>query len=178
MQRGFGGSDIGISVAFNPLVTSSANYWTWSHRDCSGNWWGMPEDIKQGDRVIVDPYIYCGHCYPCSVGRTNCCENLKVIGVHIDGAMQEVVAHPAHLIHKIPDNVPSEMAPLAELLNYCPARITSGAIESRWTCRHYWCWCHWTYGGTRVRCAITQPHSGWYCRWTVAIRTIARCAFT
>ena len=30
--------------------------------------------------------------------------------------MQEVVAHPAHLIHKIPDNVPSEMAPLAEPL--------------------------------------------------------------
>ncbi|HBN3879535.1 TPA: zinc-binding dehydrogenase, partial [Escherichia coli O25b:H4-ST131] len=67
-------------------------------------------------RVIVDPYVYCGHCYPCSVGRTNCCENLKVIGVHIDGAMQEVVSHPAHLIHKIPDNVPSEMAPLAEPL--------------------------------------------------------------
>lgn len=66
--------------------------------------------------VIVDPYIYCGHCYPCSVGRTNCCENLNVIGVHVDGAMQEVVTHPAHLIHKIPDNVPSEMAPLAEPL--------------------------------------------------------------
>lgn len=76
----------------------------------------MPDNIKEGDRVIVDPYIYCGHCYPCSVGRTNCCENLKVIGVHIDGAMQEVVAHPAHLIHKIPDSVKSEMAPLAEPL--------------------------------------------------------------
>ncbi|ECH5769094.1 MFS transporter [Salmonella enterica] len=46
----------------------------------------------------------------------NCYENLNVIGVHIDGAMQEVVTHPAHLIHKIPDNVPSEMAPLAEPL--------------------------------------------------------------
>lgn len=77
---------------------------------------GMPDNIKEGDRVIVDPYIYCGHCYPCSVGRTNCCENLNVIGVHVDGAMQEVVTHPAHLIHKIPDNVPSEMAPLAEPL--------------------------------------------------------------
>lgn len=76
----------------------------------------MPGNINKGDRVIVDPYIYCGHCYPCSVGRTNCCENLKVIGVHVDGAMQEVVTHPAHLIHKIPDNVPSEMAPLAEPL--------------------------------------------------------------
>ena len=34
--------------------------------------------------------------------------------MHINGAMQEVVEHPAHLIHKIPDSVSSEMAPLAE----------------------------------------------------------------
>ena len=27
--------------------------------------------IKAGDRVVVDPYLYCGHCYPCSIGRTN-----------------------------------------------------------------------------------------------------------
>ena len=113
---GICGSDIGAFRGTNPLVT----YPRIIGHEVTGivleAGEGMPEDIKQGDRVIVDPYIYCGHCYPCSVGRTNCCENLKVIGVHIDGAMQEVVAHPAHLIHKIPDNVPSEMAPLAEPL--------------------------------------------------------------
>ena len=32
--------------------------------------------IKAGDRVVVDPYIYCGHCYPCKIGRTNCCTDL------------------------------------------------------------------------------------------------------
>ncbi|MEG0340201.1 MAG: alcohol dehydrogenase catalytic domain-containing protein, partial [Oscillospiraceae bacterium] len=31
-----------------------------------------PKGLKVGDRVIVDPYIYCGKCYPCSIGRTNC----------------------------------------------------------------------------------------------------------
>ena len=35
------------------------------------------------DKVIVDPYLYCGHCYPCSIGRTNCCTDLKVLGVHV-----------------------------------------------------------------------------------------------
>ena len=30
--------------------------------------------IKKGDRVVLDPYLYCGTCYPCSQGRTNCCE--------------------------------------------------------------------------------------------------------
>lgn len=113
---GICGSDIGAFRGINPLVTYPRII---GHEVIGvviqrGN--GMPENIKEGDRVIVDPYIYCGHCYPCSIGRTNCCENLKVIGVHIDGAMQEVVAHPAHLIHKIPDSVSSDMAPLAEPL--------------------------------------------------------------
>jgi threonine dehydrogenase-like Zn-dependent dehydrogenase len=68
---------------------------------------------------------------PLFSGRTNCCENLKVIGVHIDGAMQEVVAHPAHLIHKIPDDVATEMAPLAEPLTIAlhalhRAKLTAG----------------------------------------------------
>ena len=113
---GICGSDIGAFRGTNPLVT----YPRIIGHEVTGivleTGEGVPQNIKQGDRVIVDPYVYCGHCYPCSVGRTNCCENLKVIGVHIDGAMQEVVSHPAHLIHKIPDNVPSEMAPLAEPL--------------------------------------------------------------
>ncbi|EBF4234295.1 zinc-binding dehydrogenase [Salmonella enterica] len=113
---GICGSDIGAFRGTNPLVT----YPRVIGHEVVGvvieDGVGMPRNTQKGDRVIVDPYIYCGHCYPCSVGRTNCCENLKVIGVHIDGAMQEVVAHPAHLIHKIPDNVSSEMAPLAEPL--------------------------------------------------------------
>lgn len=113
---GICGSDIGAFRGTNPLVT----YPRIIGHEVTGivlqEGAGMPDNIKEGDRVIVDPYIYCGHCYPCSVGRTNCCENLNVIGVHVDGAMQEVVTHPAHLIHKIPDNVPSEMAPLAEPL--------------------------------------------------------------
>lgn len=113
---GICGSDIGAFRGTNPLVT----YPRVIGHEVVGviieDGVGMPRNTQKGDRVIVDPYIYCGHCYPCSVGRTNCCEKLKVIGVHIDGAMQEVVAHPAHLIHKIPDNVSSEMAPLAEPL--------------------------------------------------------------
>ncbi|HBZ9867429.1 TPA: alcohol dehydrogenase catalytic domain-containing protein [Salmonella enterica subsp. houtenae] len=113
---GICGSDIGAFRGTNPLVT----YPRVIGHEVVGvvieEGVGMPRNTQKGDRVIVDPYIYCGHCYPCSVGRTNCCENLKVIGVHIDGAMQEVVAHPAHLIHKIPDNVSSDMAPLAEPL--------------------------------------------------------------
>ena len=27
-------------------------------------------------RVVVEPFIGCGHCYPCRVGKRNCCANL------------------------------------------------------------------------------------------------------
>lgn len=72
--------------------------------------------IRAGDKVILNPYIYCGKCYPCSLGRTNCCENLKVLGVQTDGAMSEYFAHPANLLIKLPDDLPWELLPLAEPL--------------------------------------------------------------
>src|SRR5471030_2868400 len=37
--------------------------------------------VKTGDRCSVEPYMNCGHCFSCRKGSTNCCENLKVIGV-------------------------------------------------------------------------------------------------
>lgn len=72
--------------------------------------------IKKGDRVVLDPYLYCGHCYPCSQGKTNCCETLHCLGVHCDGAMCEYFAQPVHLLHKLPDSIPWEEATLAEPL--------------------------------------------------------------
>lgn len=77
---------------------------------------GMLDNIKKGDCVIVDFYIYCGYCYFCFVGRINCCENLNVIGVYVDGVMQEVVIYFVYLIYKILDNVFFEMVLLVELL--------------------------------------------------------------
>ena len=58
-------------------------------------------DFLPGERVVLEPYIYCGSCYPCSIGRTNCCESLQVLGVHVHGAMSDTFAHPAHLVHRV-----------------------------------------------------------------------------
>jgi len=44
--------------------------------------------ICVGDRCAIEPYISCGKCKPCKAGRTNCCEQLRVIGIHVDGGMQ------------------------------------------------------------------------------------------
>ena len=46
-------------------------------------------NVKPGDRCSVEPYMNCGECHACRKGATNCCANLKVIGVMCDGGMRE-----------------------------------------------------------------------------------------
>lgn len=50
--------------------------------------------LKAGDRAIVMPYLNCGTCVACRNGQTNCCTQLKVLGVHTDGGMQEHITLP------------------------------------------------------------------------------------
>jgi 2-desacetyl-2-hydroxyethyl bacteriochlorophyllide A dehydrogenase len=55
--------------------------------------------FQQGDQVSIVPYMHCGQCAACLSGKTNCCRNMKVFGVHIDGGMRELVSIPVgHLI--------------------------------------------------------------------------------
>ena len=113
---GICGSDIGAFRGSNGLVT----YPRIIGHELAGEVLSIPADnpkgIRVGDHVVVDPYLYCGHCYPCSLGRTNCCTDLKVLGVHVDGGMAETFAHPANMLVKVPDDMPWELIPLAEPL--------------------------------------------------------------
>ncbi len=56
-------------------------------------------NVKPGDRCSVEPYMNCGGCLPCRSGSTNCCENLKVLGVMMDGGMTERLLLPARKLH-------------------------------------------------------------------------------
>ena len=73
-------------------------------------------DFKPGDRVVLQPQVVCGKCYPCSVGRFNVCENLKVIGVHMDGCACEYIQVSPWNLHKLPDAVSDLDAALIEPL--------------------------------------------------------------
>jgi L-gulonate 5-dehydrogenase len=50
---------------------------------------GCRPELQVGQRVALLPIHACGACYPCSVGRPNACDNFRLIGVHIDGGLQE-----------------------------------------------------------------------------------------
>ncbi|MES2573941.1 MAG: zinc-binding alcohol dehydrogenase family protein [Bacteroidota bacterium] len=61
---------------------------------------GETEDFKKGDKVTFIPYFHCGTCIACTNGLTNCCANIKVFGVHIDGGMAEYISVPEqYLLH-------------------------------------------------------------------------------
>ena len=44
-------------------------------------------NVAAGDRCSIEPYMNCGTCFACRRGRGNCCENLNVIGVMVDGGL-------------------------------------------------------------------------------------------
>ncbi len=71
------------------------------------------EDLVVGRRVAVWPLLACGECYPCSVGRPNTCDFFELIGIHIDGGLQELLAVPAEQVYPIEADDPA-VAALAE----------------------------------------------------------------
>ena len=58
------------------------------------------QNVAPGDRCSVEPYMNCQQCYSCRRGSSNCCENLKVLGVMTDGGMRERFVVPARKLHK------------------------------------------------------------------------------
>lgn len=56
--------------------------------------------IAAGDRCAIEPYLTCGACRACLQGRNNCCEQLRILGIHVDGGMQDFLVVPLALLHK------------------------------------------------------------------------------
>jgi alcohol dehydrogenase len=56
-------------------------------------------NVKPGDRCSVEPYINNPQSYASRRGRTNCCEDLQVLGVHIDGGLRPRFVVPARKLH-------------------------------------------------------------------------------
>jgi 2-desacetyl-2-hydroxyethyl bacteriochlorophyllide A dehydrogenase len=58
---------------------------------------------RRGDRVAIWPLLPCGRCYPCRIGRPNVCPAFRLVGVHIDGGLQERLEVPARQIFGVGD---------------------------------------------------------------------------
>ncbi len=81
----------------------------------------VPSTLKVGDRVAVDPSLYCFECYYCRRGQNNLCENWAAIGVSTAGGAAEYAKAPFANCVKLPDNVRTDDAALIEPLS-CAVR--------------------------------------------------------
>lgn len=58
------------------------------------------QDFVPGEAVTIIPYFNCGNCIACRNGKPNCCTDIKVCGVHIDGGMTEYLLVPTYSLIK------------------------------------------------------------------------------
>lgn len=68
--------------------------------ECSGEVVAAPAGsaLRSGTVVYVMPYLSCGTCIACRQDKPNCCVNIRVLGVHIDGALSEFISVPERFV--------------------------------------------------------------------------------
>jgi L-iditol 2-dehydrogenase len=70
-----------------------------------------------GRRVAVDPAIPCESCETCRAGDQNLCPTVQFAGHGtLDGALQEQLVWPDHLLHPLPDELSDDAGALLEPL--------------------------------------------------------------
>lgn len=69
-----------------------------------------------GQKVTVEPQVYCGECYPCRHGRYNLCEKLKVMGFQTTGLASGYFAVDASKVTPLPDGVSYDEGAMIEPL--------------------------------------------------------------
>lgn len=74
------------------------------------------DGFAPGDRVIVEPNLFCGQCPQCRSGRYNICQELKVFGCQTPGAMTDLFTIPADRVHRVPEGMTDIEAALVEPL--------------------------------------------------------------
>jgi L-gulonate 5-dehydrogenase len=86
--------------------------------------------LVPGMPVVVEPLLPCGGCYPCRIGRHNCCVNLQVIGVHRNGGLAESVVVPAERVYPIPAFLDPAVAGLCEPFSIGMQAVGRGQISA------------------------------------------------
>lgn len=86
------------------------------------------EGFSPGDRVVVQPLLFCGVCRSCLAGRRNLCSDINLIGGEQPGGFAEYAVVPAANLFRIPDSLPLAHAALVE-----PLATAVHALERNWS---------------------------------------------
>src|SRR5437773_5902237 len=85
-------------------------------------------NVRVGDRCSVEPYLNCQKCLACRRGASNCCQDLKVLGVHTDGGLRPRFIVPARKLHRS-DKLTLEQLALVETLAIGCHAVNRGAPQ-------------------------------------------------
>lgn len=80
--------------------------------------------VQVGDRIAVESHLPCGRCFECRTGNAHNCANLRIIGMHFDGAFADSVVVPETICFALPDALDLETAALLE-----PAGVAMHAVQ-------------------------------------------------
>ncbi|HET7185598.1 MAG TPA: zinc-binding dehydrogenase [Terriglobales bacterium] len=72
--------------------------------------------VQKGQRVIVAPMVFCGHCRFCVSGMQNLCREFTVLGNGVDGGNCELLATRPDCVIPIPDSLSFEEASAVPLV--------------------------------------------------------------
>jgi L-iditol 2-dehydrogenase len=115
IRIGICGSDIHVFHGNHPFTS----YPVVQGHEVSGKIIAVGSDVKNlkcGDKITVQPQIYCGHCYSCIHGKYNICDNLKVMGFQTTGSASEFFAVDAVKVLKLPESMSFEQGAMVEPL--------------------------------------------------------------
>lgn len=104
MKIGICGSDIHVYHGTHPFIS----YPVTQGHELSAKVVKMGENVTgftEGQKVTIEPQVFCGECYPCRHGKYNLCEELKVMGFQTTGTASEYFAVDASKVTPLPENL-------------------------------------------------------------------------
>ena len=87
--------------------------------------------IQVGDYVSAETHIPCGHCYQCLTGHQHICQNLKILGVDIDGCFAEYVAVPEVCAWKNDKSIPWDIASVQEPFGNATYTVMESQVSAK-----------------------------------------------
>jgi threonine dehydrogenase-like Zn-dependent dehydrogenase len=86
--------------------------------------------VSKGDRVAIWPLLPCGRCYPCRAGRPNVCPRFRLVGVHLDGGLQQRLEVPASAVFGVGD-LDSDCTAFVEPASIAVHALARGGLDPR-----------------------------------------------
>ncbi len=112
---GICGSDIHVFHGTHPYTS----YPVTQGHEVSGRIAAVGKSVKNlriGQKVTIEPQVFCGRCYPCLHGKYNLCENLKVMGFQTTGTASEYFVADESKVTPLPDEMTYDEGAMIEPL--------------------------------------------------------------